>query len=455
MSGKNAGACQTIVMLGLGCVSPVALASDADELDELQRQVDELARLVAAQAERIRELENSVAAPAGAEPATTPASASAAERQPLGRFPDDAIVTAGNFNGSIRVPGSDASVRLGGFVRAEANYDFDSLGFQPTVSVRRIPLDGSADDNATQSQFHVRNSRMNLDYRRNTGSGELRTFVEWDFFGVNGREFINNYELRLRHAAAGIGNLYVGQWWSQFDDVSTTPEGADYGGPLGVPVLRNPGVRWATDVGTNWRAGLGIENPTGDLDGPEVLLASDSVPDITGFVRYGQSWGHVRLAGLMRRLESDLDEQFVGALNMSGRVALPYGERRDNVSFQLQAGEGFTHYYSTFAGVGLNGVVDADGNVEATGVVAGFLAFQHWWNARWRSTVQASFMELDSPAASAGSAFDNGRYFSGNVFWTPMDGVTLGLDLIYAERETVAGETGDGVRAHAIARFDF
>ena len=439
------------VGVGLALAASRAMG-DANAIEDLERRVDELARLVELQAERIRQLEQGTPAVAADSDITE---ATAATRQPLGRFPDDAIVTAGEFAGSIRIPGSDASVRLGGFVRAESSYDFDSLGFQDTVSVRRIPLDGSADDNATQTRFHVRNSRMNLDYRRNTDLGEIRTFVEWDLFGVNGAELISNYELRLRHAAAGIGNFYFGQWWSQFDDVTTTPEGADYGGPLGAPVLRNPGVRWSGSLTDNWRIGFGVENPGGDLAGPDEFLASDSVPDITSYIRYGQSWGHLRLAGLVRRLESDVDEEFVSALNLSGRVTLPYGERRDNVSFAVQAGEGFTHYYSTFAGVGLNGVVDSDGQVEATGVAAGFFAFQHWWNARWRSTVQASFMELDSPAASAASAFDNGRYYSGNVFWTPLDGVTLGLDLIYAERETVAGETGDGVRAHAIARFDF
>ncbi|MEM1261337.1 MAG: DcaP family trimeric outer membrane transporter [Pseudomonadota bacterium] len=439
-----------LVCTSLALAPANAIADDAAALATLEQRVDELAALVAAQAKKIRELE----ARDSSTDQESVVDEAAASRQPVGRFPDDAIVTAGEFAGSIAVPGSDASVRIGGFVRAEGNYDFESLGFQDTVNVRRIPLDGTTDDDATQSRFHVRNTRMNLDYRRDTQLGELRTFVEWDFFG-GGAEFINNYELRLRHAAAGIGNFYVGQWWSQFTDVTTTPEGADYGGPLGVPALRNPGVRWGTNVADNWRVGFGIENPTGDLDVPDEQLASDSFPDITSYIRYDQTWGHVRLASVIRRLESASDEQYVGGLNFSGRIALPYGERLDNVSFQLQAGEGFTHYYSTLASVGLNGVADIDGNIEATGIVSGFLAFQHWWNTRWRSSIQASFIELDSPAASAGTAFDNARYYSGNLFYSPFDGVTLGLDLIYAEQQTVNGAEGDGVRAHAIARFDF
>ncbi|MEL7538799.1 MAG: DcaP family trimeric outer membrane transporter [Pseudomonadota bacterium] len=444
------------VVFSVVLLLPVPLWADtAADLAALKAQIDALAKIVEAQAARIDELESGQQTPDAppADAADTEVR-SAAARQPLGRFPDDAIVTAGDFDGSINIPGTEASVRLGGFVRAEGNYDFDSLGFQDTVSVRRIPLDGTDDDDTSQSRFHVRNSRMNLDYRRKTKFGELRTFVEWDFFG-GGSEFINNYEFRLRNAAAGIGNFYFGQWWSHFDDVSTTPEGADFGGPLGVPVLRNPGVRWSQNVSDNWRVGLGVENPTGDLDGPDELLASDSVPDVSGFVRYSQPWGHVRLAGLVRRLESLDDEQFVLGANFTGRVALPYADRRDNISFQFQAGEGFTHYYSTFSGVGLNGVVDTDGTIEATGIVGGFLAFQHWWDARWRSTLQASFLELDSPAGSDTLAFDNGRYYSGNVFWTPIDGVTLGLDLIYAEQEVVSGAEGDGMRVHAIARFDF
>ena len=306
--------------LALLCLMPTTLAQSTDsELEALKEELRQLSERLQRQAAKIEELEARLekSSRAQQETRTESPSESVAEqkpraesstRQPLGRFPDDAIVTAGSFDGAITIPGSDASIRLGGFVRAEGNYDFDNLGFQDTVSPRRIPLDGTVQDGSNQSRFHVRNSRFNIDYRKSTSKGPLRAFIELDFFG-GGNELINGYEARIRHAAAQIGNLYIGQWWSYFADVQASPEGADFGGPMGSPAARNPGIRWAKDFGEGARWGVGLENPAGDLDGPEILLASDSVPNITGFLQLSRPWGRLRLAGLGLQLDSTTDEK--------------------------------------------------------------------------------------------------------------------------------------------------
>ncbi|MEO1085128.1 MAG: DcaP family trimeric outer membrane transporter, partial [Acidobacteriota bacterium] len=419
------------------------------------------------QAGRIEELEARLAeAPAGEAPIEDkqgrPAAVTVAEtetvesttRQPLGRFPDDAIVTAGTFDGAISIPGSDASVRIGGFVRAEGNYDFDSLGFQDTVSPRRIPLDGSVQDGANQSRFHVRNSRLNIDYRKSTSRGPLRAFVELDFFG-GGTEFISGYEARIRHVAAQIGNLYVGQWWSQFADIQSSPEGADFGGPMGSPAARNAGIRWAQDAGDDWRWGIGLENPAGDLEGPDILLASDSVPNVTGYVQVSKPWGRLRLSGLGLQLDSTTDEALGGGLSFSGRLNLPAFGPRDNISFSAQVGSGFTHYYSAYSGIGLEGVVDASGRIETTDIRGGFIAFQHWWTETLRSTIQASAFDFDAASGADPDAFNGGRRYAVNLFWSPVNDVAFGLEYIYASQETVGGDEGSGSRLHGMARVDF
>ena len=78
---------------------------------------------------------------------------------------------------------------------------------------------------------------------------------------------------------------------------------------MGSPAARNPGIRWAKDFGEGARWGVGLENPAGDLDGPEILLASDSVPNITGFLQLSRPWGRLRLAGLGLQLDSTTDEK--------------------------------------------------------------------------------------------------------------------------------------------------
>ncbi|MEM7613268.1 MAG: DcaP family trimeric outer membrane transporter [Pseudomonadota bacterium] len=424
----------------------------------MAEKLEALAAQVAAQAAEIEALRAELERRAGndddAQISITPPGENT--EAPLGRFPDAAIITAGDFDGAIKLPDSQASVKIGGFVRAEGSYDFDSLGFQDVVNQRRIPLDGTPEDGANQSRFHVRNSRFNIDYRRPSDMGTIRAFLEFDFFG-GGDEFINNYEVRIRHVAANIGNFFVGQWWSQFTDIAASPETMDFGPPLGQPVLRNPGLRWAKDVGSEgkWRVGLGVENPAGDLTDPEDLFASDSVPNFTGFVETKRSWGRVRLAGLALQLDSDEDTAFTGGFNLTGRINTPWLAARDNVVFGLSGGEGFTHYYSVFAGAGLEGVIDASGRIDATGILGGYVGFQHWWSENLRSTFVASAVELDAPDGSLGSAFDSGERYRANLVWTPISDVTLGMEYNFAAQETFDGREGDGSRLSFVASIDF
>lgn len=376
------------------------------------------------------------------------------ERQPTGRFPDDAIVTAGEFPHSIKIPDSGGSIRLGGFIKTDVVYDLDSMGYQDLTLPRTIPLDDSSADDEQQLRVLARLSRVNLDYRRQTKLGQFRTFIEADFLG-DGSRYTSSYRLRLRHAAAQLGNFYVGQWWSSFDDVAAFPESGDFSGPMAKITLRQPGIRWASDFGEQWRFGVALENPEGDIDGPSVEYASDSVPDTIVYGKHSGQWGHLKLGLLGRRLESSQDNQMVGGLNFSGRLHTPMLGEQDNLTFQVQTGQGFVHYYTGFGGAQLDGIVDQAGKLDATGINAAYLAYQHWWNAQWRSTFAVSFMDLDLAEERADDAFKQGEYYSANVFWTPVDGATLGFDVIYATQETAAGEQGDGLRLLSSFRFDW
>ncbi|MEO0607157.1 MAG: DcaP family trimeric outer membrane transporter [Pseudomonadota bacterium] len=446
---------------------PVAAAQDAD-LEALKAQIEALADMVEAQAEEIDRLKKQVQPVVQdldtliqLQPSSVEGSAQNTDvveagiesgRYEVGRVPDDAIVTAGDFEGSVTMPGSTASMRIGGYVQADMGYDFDSLGFSDSLNLRTIPLDGSSDDGREVFRSHARYTRLNFDVRDQTALGEFRAFMEIDFFG-SGNDTTNNYTPVLRHAAAGVGDVYVGQYWSQFVDIAASPEGPN--NPFAIPIVRNPGIRWRTDLSESWRVAIGLEDPAGDLSGDSAQLASDSLPNVTGYVQYTRPWGRVRLAGLGLQLESTTDSVYTGGVNLSGRINLPVFGEKDNLAFAAQAGEGFTHYYATLANVGLEGVVDADGSVEATGILAGHLSYQHWWSDALRSTFKISAVEFDSPAGSSETATDGGSSFGFNLFWTPVKNATYGVEYVYADREVVNGLTGEGSRLSAQARFDF
>lgn len=375
-------------------------------------------------------------------------------RQPIGRVPDDAFVTAGQFDRSFNVPGTSGAIRIGGAIQVNTNYDTDSLGFQQIGTPPTIPLNGSADDGEQQFAIHARHTRVNVDYRGPTELGQYRAFVEFDFFG-DGDEFTNDYDLRLRHAAAELGPWKLGQFWSGFVDVFSFPETADPGGPLAVPVLRNPGLYYVQGDrdGSNW--GLGIENPAGDLGGETDLIASESIPNVVAFAQAKRDWGYLRLSALGLELKSQSDSAIAGGVHLSGRVSTPLtGSRRNNICFGTQYGEGFVHYYSSFVGE-LDGIVQGNGDVDPTGILGAFVGYQHFWVDQWRSTLTVSFFNLDSPAGSDPLAYTDGERISANVFNTPLDGFTAGLEVIYNTIETVNGMEGSGVRIEFVSRFDF
>ena len=375
-------------------------------------------------------------------------------RQPIGRFPDDAYVTSGNFDRSVSVPGTPGSFRIGGSIQVNANYDIDNQGFQFIGTPPTIPLDGDVDDGSEQFLIHTRLTRVNFDYRAPTELGEFRTFVEFDFFG-DGDEFTNDFDLRLRHAYAEIGPWKFGQSWSGFTDVFALPETADPGGPLAAPALRQPGFYYVKGPidGSNW--GIGIENPAADLGGNTDLTASESIPTVVGFKRISGDWGYVRFSGIGLQLKSDFDSNFTGGAQITGRLYTPFiGSDLNNITFGWVYGAGFTHYYSSFVG-DLGGIIAEDGEVDATDIRGAYLGYQHFWTDRWRSTVTASFFDLDQAAGAELESFDNSERFSLNLFYTPIDGATFGLEGIYNNIETFDGSEGEGVRIEFVGRFDF
>lgn len=470
--------------------SSTASAQDPNgtpELEALIQRVEALAKTVETQAARIEEQEAEIEAlkaaqsltaaskdndspvfavmeddetvavleaPKTAETQARQASTPHAEDPQIGRFPDTAIVRPGDFDGSITIPGDSGSFRIGGFVRAQLNYDIDNIGSQDGAVPYTVPLDGFPEDGTQQLGFSVRDTQVNFDYRRDTDLGLFRTFIEFDFFG-DGDEVDGSFGVRLRHAALGIGNLQVGQFWSLFTDLNATPEVADLLGPHGAPILRTPGVRWYDKIGDNWNWAIGIENPAGDITADASELASESIPNIVGYLERTGDWGHVRISGVGQELRAASDKTFTGGASLTGRINIPYLSKRGAILFGGQVGAGFAQQYAGFGGVGLDGVVDENGVLDATEILAGFVGYQHWWAELWRSTVYVSMFDFDAGEAAPADTLSRSFKTAGNLFWTPVRNANVGAEIIYITRETLAEEEGDGVRVQAVAQFNF
>ncbi|HYB55423.1 MAG TPA: DcaP family trimeric outer membrane transporter [Alphaproteobacteria bacterium] len=276
----------------------------AGQADDLQAQIDSLqARLDQLEKQKASVETTQVAAPA------------------------DAVV-GGDYPGSWKLPGSDTSMSIHGYIKADFLYDFDQfLG----DTFANTSIAGNHTANAHQGgffHFNARQTRFNIETRTPTDWGQLKTFVEMDFYGTNATRTDNiqsgggntSNVLRMRHAYGQLGPVLAGQTWSNFDDVDDLPEQLDFNGGQGEAAGRQTQLRYVAPLG-KWTLSGSIENyqpritaftaPAGSattFTGCGILTTSGGgigncttqMPDITGRVQYADTWGHVSLSGVLR-----------------------------------------------------------------------------------------------------------------------------------------------------------
>ncbi len=226
-----------------------------------------------------------------------------------------AAMIGGSFPRSFLIPGTDTSIRVGGFVDETIDYWLQNgppNGNQTTTvgvngNLTTMPLDvhgqtvpgfptaksvtssanavpvqtGHSRGNGVFSQS-PRESRLNVETRTPTAYGEARTFIEFDFAGSNNfsanqlLSVSDNLVPRLRYAYGTLGGVLAGQANSNFSDADANPETLDFGGPVGeAGVVRIPQVRYtyAGPYGSAWSAS--IEAPQVDVLTPGGKDTSD------------------------------------------------------------------------------------------------------------------------------------------------------------------------------------
>src|SRR3984893_7862078 len=216
----------------------------------------------------------------------------------------------GSFPRSFLIPGTDTSIRVGGFIDETLDYFFVGAppnGAQSTTvgvtgnfetaplnsagkTVPGFPTPGNLVPQSTATSRgngsfsqSPRETRLNVETRTPTAWGESRTFVEFDFAG-SGNFSSNNLTTvsdslipRLRYAYGTLGGFLAGQANSNFSDPDANPETLDFGGPAGFAgVTRIPQVRYtyAGSWGSAWS--ISAETPETDVVTPAGYVKTDT-----------------------------------------------------------------------------------------------------------------------------------------------------------------------------------
>jgi hypothetical protein len=432
------------VAIAMGAGLP-GITARADTLEDLQRQIEALQR-------KVSELE---------------------QQQQVSERKQDAtaanVVTAGATKGSFRLPGSNTSITLGGYVKLDAVLSNPSAGVGSTADLFLQPNaiavgPGAGDNEHNQVKFGARESRLFVKTGTPTAWGDLVTYLEGDFYGADGNESVSNSNgPRLRHAYGSLGHLLAGQTWTNFMYVPSLPETVDFGGPVGQIFNRQAQVRWTQlfDGGPSLAGGqwsLALENPESVVTvpgGASFRADDDHVPDLTGQVVFNTARGKVAVSGVVRQIRADakapavVDQRIGAALSVAGVIP---SVGKDDFRFVATAGNAIGRYSDGFF---QDGVVDADGRIRLPRQWGWYAGYRHFWKQDLRSNLVLSSASESNPAVTAGSVNRTTRSVHANLIWSPVANTDLGVEYIYADRETEDGLKGHLNRLQASAKYAF
>ena len=159
------------------------------------------------------------------------------------------------------IPKTTVRMKIGGYVKFDLIHDFDPIGSPDYFDVSTIPTDGSKGET---THMHAKESRVFLDFRSPSKVGELRAYVEGDFYGTSGA-------FRLRHAFVEINNgkWLAGQWWSNFMDETIIPPTLDFEKPAAYAFARHAMFRWKQSLSADSYLAIAVEEPNTRAQTPD------------------------------------------------------------------------------------------------------------------------------------------------------------------------------------------
>ncbi|WP_230533370.1 porin [Microvirga roseola] len=350
--------------------------------------------------------------------------------------------------GFFYIPGTETCLRVGGRVRADyiVGETFDR-----------------SDDLAN---FFVR-GRVQLDARTATAYGLLRTLVRAELNRTAGGSTSAN----IAQAFIQFGGLTAGRVTSFFanGDLPTGHMGTlrFYDAP-DVNLLA-----YTFSFGNGFSATLSLEDRletrlAGAIPlagGTALVYAGQRLPNVVGNVKYTGTWGTAQLAAAVGQIRSDNivttaggfavipDTEYGFAVSGSVGVNLPMLGAGDALWLNATYANGALAYlgFGSAEEVGTSRFFVADAYINPfTGdidrghgwSVAGGL--RHYWTPQIRQNVFGSYARVEYGAGVAPSADFSEWRVGTNVFWQPVAGLDIGVEVLYANVD-VSGPTPIGL----------
>ena len=479
----NRVVCLALVLLAGALVSRNASAQSGtpnQNVQELRRQMDDLRAQMNRMQTQLEALENGNAQTATPPPASN-AQETGAIQTTMSPHPSVSSKQVGNetaaytefsednlaaprydnvpldpkYEGFFRLPGTQTLLKIGGYFKTDFMEDLKPAGNPDAFVPSSIPIPSEvAVNNANVS---IRPTRLSVDFRiPTTKAGEVRFYVEGDFFGTNATT------PRLRHAYAQVRNLLIGQTFTNFMDPDGFPDTLDFQGPNGMANSRNPQIRYGFALSPKTTLYVSVERPSSDVIFTTPLFSSKpNAPAPDGAIRLREEFerGHFQVAAIARSIAAFLPDGRTGnvfgwGINTSVGVKT-FG--KDNVILAVAAGHGISRYLQDTSGLGIDAEPASGINphLEATPAIGVEAAYQHYWRKAVRSSIVYSYAAVNNTDLAAAATYNHGTYTGANLIWNPYGSLNVGAEFLYGWTMEQNHESANAPRIQFSVKYSF
>lgn len=356
-------------------------------------------------------------------------------------------------SGFFYLPGTETCLKIGGVVRVEAVY-----------SEPRTNQDNKVD-------FAAR-ARVSLDARTATEYGLLRSYIRLQFErDTSSNEGGSVGSLPFDYALLQFAGLTVGYTDSMFD-FKPYPS---YAGML-VSDIQTIMFAYTAQFGDGFSATISAEDnsmrqvpgalggltelPNGNVPlGAPFGYAGVEMPDFVANLRVEQGWGEAQISAAVHQLKAEInqsndrDYEYGWAVQGGVKVNLPMIAEDDYIYASGAYASGALDYLLSGAGVGkrqendlFRGIPVSDYIYKNNGhmdLTTGFNVnggFEHHWSPNWRSSVSASYADIDFAHGFDAIGLSGKRFnpdwalvqVAGQTVWTPVKNLDIGVEVVYS-----------------------
>ncbi len=343
------------------------------------------------------------------------------------------------------IPKTNTQIKVGGYIKLDLIHDLNPIGSPDFFDVSKIPTDGSK---GKSTHLNVKETRLYIDTRSASRVGEIRSYLETDFYGSSGA-------FRIRHAYIEIdGKWLAGQTWSNFMDESIIPNTLDFEKPAAYAFARHPLIRYKHSLSTDSYFGIAIEEPSTSAQAPAAAGKFEShLPDLTGRYRITKPWGHVQLSAFIGKLtyrfttdETDAITLYGG--NLSGQFNL--FKKKDKLFYQAVYGPGVGRFRG-----GLSAAPDENGELTPLIDAGMTIGLEHRWSEDFSSLFLYNVGRVNNTEGQPNNSIQGTDYVATNLLWYFTNHAFVGVEYLWGLRKDFDEAEGTANRIQLSLRYTF